>query len=219
MPGGGGARAIADEAHLSFSIKIPSRKFRIAPLSGSSTGGNMIMSGLARCAVPCARAEDNEQKRLAKRRLWGVAANMLDLKGGSAVAEQVTLLPSGAWLAKALLCFDVELSDFAMAELLDDEEDGSLDDDTFDAIVAIVESAGQIYEATTYQPELTRHIDALFGFDQERATREAPRARSAERPAEEPKAETGAQKQRRKKKNFKKTKKTGLPQHREDAGA
>ena len=204
---GDSARAIADEGpHLSFSIKVPSRKFRIAPLSmnqAPSSSGNIIMSGLARCAVPCARAEDNEQKRLAKRRLWGVAANMLDLKGGSAVAEQVTLLPSGAWLAKALLCFDVELSDFAMAELLDDEEDDSLGDDTFDAVVAIVESARQVYEATTYQPELTNQIDAVFGFARETCTRDATRAQSAQRPLEEPKAETGAKKQRTRRKKKK----------------
>ena len=113
------------------------------------------------------------------------------------------MLPSGAWLAKALLCFDVELSDFAMAKLLDDEEDDSLGDDTFDAVVAIVESARQVYEATTYQPELTNQIDAVFGFARETCTRDATRAQSAQRPLEEPKAETGAKKQRTRRKKKK----------------
>lgn len=84
---------------------------------------------------------------------------LLDLEGGGARAEGVTLLPPGAeWLEKAL-------RSFGAPGLSASEPDAQLAPRDADLAAAIAAACANIGEAMAYQPHITAMLDALFGFE------------------------------------------------------
>ena len=91
-------------------------------------------------------------------RVFGVASNMLEMKGGISRCEYVTMLPPGeAWMARALLTFGIEPPGSG-------GQWGLTPDQVLEA-EAFSDACAEAGESLNYRPKLVEMITNLFGLD------------------------------------------------------